>query len=219
MKLSEIIAIARRQAQDVALPYLWSNDDWIDYANEAQREACRRAHLLIDSETEEICSFTVASGDFTIDRDPRVIRIRRVKLASKTAPLTSIDYRDLDASNPGWETATGTVEYWVRNYQSNKVRFYKGFSAADTVTLTVVRLPLEDMGVNDEPEIPAVHHRKLVNGMLELAYLKDDEETLNPKKSEAAGLRFARDFGFPQSAKDEAWNEENMDYADGHGEF
>jgi len=220
MTLGELIALARRQASDTTAPYLWTNDEWTDYANEAEREACRRAHLIVDSETAGICTFNLLAGDSTIIRHPKVLRVRRIKMGSQSRPLGRIDVRDLDRQAPGWESETGTVTHYVGNFSTGNIRIYKKTSVIDTATLTVVRLPLEDMSaLADEPEIPEAYHRKLADHMLELAYQKQDDETRDPKKEADAAARFVVSFGSARSAKDEAWAESNYDYYDGQGEF
>lgn len=220
MTLRELIALARRQSFDNGAPLLWTDPEWTDYANEAEREACRRAHLIVDSETADLCTFTLAIGAATIPRDPRVLRVRRILLGSHTRPLSRIDVRDLDICAPGWESQQGLVEAYVGNYSSGAIRLYRKTSIADTARLTVVRLPLDDMAKDDdEPEIPTAYHRKLVDHMLELAYQKQDDETRDPKKEADAAARFTASFGPARSAKDEAWADANFDYNDGYGEF
>lgn len=49
MTLEELIAQFRTDADDTARPYLWGDDDLIRWFNEAVNEACRRSHLLVDS--------------------------------------------------------------------------------------------------------------------------------------------------------------------------
>ena len=90
MTLTEIIQSAREDFLDDAVtPYLWSDIVLARYANEAEKEACRRASLLSDKTTAQdgdsvpLCSLTLVPGTakYTI---------------SKNTPLTDAMEESLD---------------------------------------------------------------------------------------------------------------------------
>lgn len=213
MNLGQLITIARREADDTATPPLWSDDDWKEFANDAENEACRRARLITDATTTPICEVTITSGEEAFTLDPRVIFVRRVKLTSQSQPLTSVDHRDLDEQAPNWEETTGIPKRWVRNWETRKVRLWPIPVDDDLAKLRVVRLPLTPMAVNnDAPEINPRLHRSLVFWMLYRAFSKTDTQTMNAKAAAENLALFEREFGQQSSAIDETWINEN------HGE-
>lgn len=213
MTLADLIATARREADDTATPALWSNDEWREFANDAENEACRRARLITDATTSAICSVNITSGNPTFTLDPRVVFVRRVKLTSESQPLISVDHRDLDEQAPNWEDTTGIPRRWVRNWETGKVRLWPIPDDDDTASLRVVRLPLAPMVADvDHPEINPRFHRSLVFWMLYRAFSKTDSQTMNAKAAAENMALFEREFGQKSTAVDETWIVEN------HGE-
>lgn len=220
MTLSELITQARLRACDTAAPYLWSDAEWIAYANEAQREACRRARLIIDSSTVDICTIAIDGVSTTFALDPRVLFIRRAKPSWIAVPLKRISYKDLDNQAPGWEDETSQYpEWYVPDMDENKFRPYPTPSAAGTVKLTVIRLPLEDMTTSDEPEIKPQFHDSLVYWMLHKAYAKQDSEVLDNKASLDNLALFEQEFGKKSSAIDETWLQRESNYTESEGNY
>ena len=87
MNLEQLKATARSRADDLQPDYLWSDDEWTEYANDAQQQACRRARLIIDSTTTAITQLSMASGDLTASLDERIIFIKRAKISAVSIPL------------------------------------------------------------------------------------------------------------------------------------
>lgn len=206
------MAIGRSEADDNAAPYLWADPEWLEFAVDAENEACRRARLLTDASTTAICNAAIAIGAQTVTLDSRVIFVRRVQLASQSRPLQSVDSRDLDLNVPNWDTQTGTPRAWVRNWETGKVRLWPIPIATDTARLRVVRLPLVPLASNASPEIHPRLHRSLVFWMLYRAFSKKDTQTQDDKKAMENLALFEREFGDKSSAVDETWINEN------HGE-
>ena len=109
MKLSDLIRICRSEGGDLSVPPLWARDDLVGYANEAEREACRRALLLTDSSTSDLCALAVVAGDPVISLPAKIIDVMRARLESQKGIMLGIaTVAELDASDPGWEDQTGT---------------------------------------------------------------------------------------------------------------
>lgn len=192
---------------DLDAPELWSDEEIYEYANAAEKQACRNARLLIDSTTAAICQITVPASTAIATLDPRIIFVRRVRVTGKNNPLTRASWRELDEAYPGWEAHTGTVSHFVTDWQTGKLRTYR-IPIADTVlNLTVARLPLADMTPLSSPEINARYHRSLVYWMKHLAYMKQDSETFNLEKAKLNMDMFEAEFGKRSSAIDEEWIE------------
>src|SRR6266404_4709307 len=106
MQLIDLITLFRTEAGDETEPFLWSPDEVIEFANDAQDEACRRARLLVDSSTAGICSIAVtAAGLGVVTLDPRVVFVRRARFATML-PLKRMNMQDMESFNPFWQDAS-----------------------------------------------------------------------------------------------------------------
>lgn len=76
MTLRQILDFARQRLDDRAEPYRWDDDTLVLYINEAERESCRRAHLIIDKTTASICRMTVLAGSPDMALSPLVLSVR-----------------------------------------------------------------------------------------------------------------------------------------------
>ena len=119
MNLKELRLAARIDLDDREAPYLWSDAELNDYANRAQNEACRRARLIQDSTTDAVTLLTLVAGEPTVDLDPRILFIRRAKLAGRTQPLGRISYKELDRRAGDWESETGEPRAYVPDFDND----------------------------------------------------------------------------------------------------
>lgn len=234
MNLDALITAAATRADDLATGKLWSRNEWTEYANDAQNEACRRARLLVDSTTAAVCSITLASGTATYDLHDSIIFVRRVRLIQVAdsvalSVLKRAHVSDLDRfAGPQWQEETGQPRAYVPDMDDHQ---FRPFPTPDANTwkvgLTVVRMPLipstheayamEDG--DDVPEIRARWHIGLVNWMLYRAYSKQDGQCFNPKAAAAFLADFEREFGNKSSAIDETWLAREQDYVEDEGNF
>lgn len=217
MQLSELITLFRQEADDTVQPYLWDDPEVIDFANDAQDEACRRARLLVDSSTPEITALPVITTDAgLLDLDERIIFIRRARLSGRPA-LLRMNMQDMENWNPMWQDMeAGTPTMFITDYTTGKVLLWPKPDTNTTLLLTVVRLPLEVMDDTDmKPEIAPRHHRSLRFWMLYRAYSKQDSEANDPKKAADSLALFEQEFGKKSAAIDEAWIEREQTIMDG----
>jgi hypothetical protein len=209
MTLEELIQQFRLITDDVEAPYLWSDEELEFFFNEAELEACRRARLLVSTNLPEICRINVVAGQKSYDLDPKIIYIRRAKLASKAHPIRPVNVEKMDALRPGWEDHTGSVEAYVVGMESGKIVLYRNPSSDDTLTLTVVREPLDKMklGMESSPEIPERYHASLIHWALYKAYSKKDAETNDKELASINIAEFVREFGKRElaSSLEEEW--------------
>lgn len=209
MKLSDLRTLFRSEAHDKKVPYLWSNNEILDYGIDAQNEACRRGRLLVDSRTSEICTISLRADVASYGVDSRVIFVRRARLVSDKSKLTLGSYRDFDTVNgtsAGWQEDTGTPTHLITDMDTGYLRAYPIPNDDDSAQLTVVRLPLQDLaGDDDEPEINPRFHRSLRHWMLYRAYMRQDADTFDPDKAAKALTLFELEFGKPSRAVEEEW--------------
>lgn len=206
MTLNELIRLVRTELDDLTEPYLWSDAELIEYANDAQIEACRRARLLVDSSTAALCQITVTANNPLVTLDPRVLFVRRVRCAGEL-PLIRVTMQDMESFTPYWQDAVpGLPRRFVTDYESGKLLLWPTPSADVVLLLTVVRDPMVDMAADgDTPEIPARQHRSLRYWMAYRAYSKQDADANDPKKALQYIALFEQEFGHKSSAIDENW--------------
>lgn len=207
MNGGELIAAYRDEAKDHVRPYFVSDERVLQFANEAEREACRRSHLLIDS-SAAFCEISVSANEPLVEIDPLIINIRRAKLSISTYSLSPVRAEEMDRVNPGWESHTGTPTTYITDYQTNAIRLHPKQQVAATLNITVSRLPAEDFDEESEPEIRTEYHPALVKWMLYRAYSKQDADLFDPNKAANALAEFEREFGRRSSARNERWQAE-----------
>jgi len=221
MKVGKIIEQFRDEVDDTAAPYLWGDTELIGYLNEAEVEACRRARLLVDSKTAEVCQIAITADEQDFALDPRVITIRRAKLAEESYPLEFKSIAALDEEYPAWDGDPASIpEYYFADANSASIAIYPKHETTDTLHLTVVREPLTPVNdKEDTPEIPSRYHFGLINWMKHRGYMKPDSETKNPELSVLALQLFENDFGKRRSAVDERFEMEHEGYNRDNGAF
>lgn len=220
MKLSELIALFRYEADDVKTPYLWDDVRVTEFANDAVREAAVRARLLLDSQTPEVCLIDFDAGTDVVALDPRVVFVRRAIIDGQQYPLYFAYRKTLDATRLGWEIDRGQVLRIIKDWQSGALRLHPIPDVAGTIRLTVIREPLADMTRGDDvPEIPVRHHRRLVLWMLALAYRKKDSggDARDDKLAASYAAQFDAIFGPSLGARDENFIAQEEDIADEQG--
>jgi hypothetical protein len=212
MTLRDLITAARIALRDTTgstdADFMLTTEMARIYFTEAEQEACRRARLLVDSATAEICSIAVTAGQPLYALDSRVLKVRRVKWSAADRPLRRISWKDLDNDSPGWESHAGTVAGYVGDYQKRKIRLYRTPDVTGTLALTVIRLPLVGLqSLTDTPEIDAHLHIKLVPWVVYRARSIEDTELYDPRKAAVALGEFETEFGPASTALQEAFDE------------
>jgi len=103
MTLEKILAAAKTKLDDDGtLGHRWSDANLTIYANEAQREASRRAQLIVDKTTSTYCRFELVPGTSLYTLDPKVLNVRNAYIgASLTADTISWDATTYTLSDSG----------------------------------------------------------------------------------------------------------------------
>lgn len=225
---SELVAQLRESVlDDTVEPFLWSTSELLRFLNYAERQACRRAHLIVDSitatdygtaatastmGTKALCSLNVVAEQAAYNMSPKILQIRRCQLKSMTYPLTGpIEYPEADDTVSGWIGTSGTVgtagsggvPYAFLNQPNDTITFILAPSVADTAMLVVARLPLTSFTLHTQPEIPEQYHEGLLDWAAHLAYMKPDSDTLNTELATLYENRFTAQFGPLPDARSE----------------
>lgn len=209
MNQAEAIAEIRSAIQDLAQPYFFSDERIRSALNHAQDEACRRARLLVDSRTAEVCEVDVPAGEPTVSLHESVIFVRRARLAGIGVTLVPKVARAMDEQCPGWEDSAPTQPMvFVPDWETGVLRLWPAPATPVTLLLTVIRAPLDAELLADassELLLPRRYHQSLVFGALMELYRVPDMETFNPQAAAAYAALFAAEFGPPSAAIDEHW--------------
>lgn len=204
---------------DIAPPYLWSTEELLRYLNYAEVQACRRAHLIIDSETlndsgtaatastagqRPLCRLTVVANQAVYTLSPKVLQVKRLQLQSMTYPLLGpLQYPEVDERLSGWFGTNGTVgtcgsggypEAFL-NEPGNTVTFLLSPSTSDTAFLVVSRLPLISFTLSSSPEIDEKYHINLCDWAAHHAFMKNDSDAQNLNLAKYYEDRFTATFG------------------------
>jgi hypothetical protein len=185
--LEELIEHARLRLDDVAEPYLWSDEELTQYLNEATREACVRAKFIQDKTTAAVCELSLLDNQQWYDLHASVIEVYAAFYNGKR--LCRMNEQDLSDL-----TTTGVPMHYI--VAGQQIRVYPLNTVAADLTIHVYRLPLEDMADDDdEPEIPVEQHYRLIDWAARCAYLKRDSDAYDEKRADKHEGLFTLAFG------------------------
>ena len=184
---------------------LWTDNELVSYINRALGEACVRAKLIRDSDTSSICRIVLRSGVAKYSLDKRILGLRKVYVDGSPCIITPTNSDVLDDTEPRWRQETGDIPSWyIADLDACWIQFTPIPTVVNTLTLSVWRLPIEDLTLDkpdQEPEINQVHHYNLLDYAKYLAYIRHDGDSHNPEMSSHHEAMFARNFGQRRSAE------------------
>lgn len=193
---------------------LWSSDELRSFYNDAVRQACLRARLLVDSTTESVCRLAVEPGTQSVRLHPSILAVRNVTpaVAIGCDELTGCTARRVAKERPRWHLPNdghGHPRFWIPDWQDGQLWFDRPFQSANTLHLSVWRTPLDTElveGDADEPVIPEPFHTDLLDWCEWRAYSKKDAETLDNERAGRAYTLFEAKFGrLPSAVEIRLW--------------
>ena len=209
MNLTEAIADIRDTLRDQKQPYFFSDERIRSALNRAQDEACRRARLLVDSRTPDVCEVDIAAGEAVVELHESVIFVRRARLAGAGVPLVPRVARTMDEQCPGWEdTLPGQPTVFVPDWETGMLRLWPAPATDGTLLLTVIRTPLDYELLKLDTStfiLPRRYLRGVLDGALAELYAVPDVDIFNAGAATAYAEKFAAEFGPPSAAIDEHW--------------
>ena len=201
MTPEKLLDLFRREVDDTAEPYLWSDEDFYYYLNEAQEVHVRLIGGIADRRSS-LTKVTYKTGDQFKKYDPRILRIKGAfdednnivtirNLDNFESPYLEDDYGQ--RLNTGLEDSrTGSIKYLITDVETEEFQFYPIPDHDGWIRLYVYRLPLEEVANDkDELEIPSFHHMNLLNWVKHKAYMKQDIEGFDLSKSADFRAAFA----------------------------
>jgi len=196
----ELIEMFGRDTGDTELPYLWSEEERLAYANDAYSMFVRLTGGIPDF-TSEAAEVAIAAGEPLAEIHPSVMRIMSAKRRSDGREIEIINATDLarlQASDYGalkpllMSTERGAVTKLVIGMQRNKGRWIFTPDDDDVADLHIYRMPLAPLTSEGQElsEIEPMHHIHLLKWMKALAYRKQDAETFDRTRAEDSEALF-----------------------------
>jgi hypothetical protein len=191
MNLEKLRDRCRAKTGDLKKPYLWSDDEWRDYFNEAVNEACIRARLIEQDGIE----LDQTANDAYADIPEHVWSVQRVTFNGRRLMLCDKAMLD-DCEGDAWEERTADIPIACFEV-SGRLRFYPIPTTAGDVQMHGFCTPETPMKEDaDEPIGVRVRlHEKLLDWALHAAYSKADADTFNAALADKYEAAFERVFG------------------------
>lgn len=145
--------LQRDYLDDQIRPTAWDPDSLLLFLNEGEREACRRAPLLVDWVTPTdaaglpLCQVSLVADVADYAVSGKILRIKNegnYLVSRPNPPLVVKTVQWLNEYDPDWRTAEGPPLFIV--FERGKIKVVPIPQEAYTLMLTVVRLPLGDFG-------------------------------------------------------------------------
>jgi hypothetical protein len=115
--LDELIAAYREDSHDAGTPPFISDAQLTRFANQAEKEACRRAGLLIES-SDAMCMIAVTAGDPLATLDRKIIDIKTARMSLDSCQLDPITVSELSlAAELAAQTASVTESRTLAAYR------------------------------------------------------------------------------------------------------
>ena len=215
MTTDELIARYRLLADDATEFYRFEDDQVKELLLEAEQEAAVRGRLIHESQDATICHIAVTAGTEVYPLSQLLYELTHVafvdanggrhavKLVSTEAldgaredlsrliPPSGDDY-DIDTGREDWRDSSGTVPLYAVQ-TDRKLRLTPTPTDDGTLALEGYRLPTR--GVDDDPEISAIHHRHLVQWVIYRRFWIVDEDYFDGQRAAAALREFEQYFG------------------------
>lgn len=186
----------RREVSDTDAPYLWSDDDVLDYIIDAQDVFVRLTGGIADTSTAAICQIATVIGQAFNAHSPYILRIRSARHADgrdisliSEGDLGRIGFLDYGVWNPQkLDSTQGPVSLGVLGLEDSKIRWINVPAEIETIHMHVMRLPYPRItdwdGTGNALVIGEQHHRHLLRWMKHLAYGREDSETYDKQLAE-----------------------------------
>lgn len=205
MNLEEGIGLVRRDLDDMAQPYLYSDEEITGWYNQAVLEAAIRARLIKDDHVSnpDLCELTIAADEALVPLHPAIFVVRYAAIVGAYKPLKRVTSKTLDRFEPGWDlreadSLGADPQYLVMDLAQGQARLWPPPKAECTLRLRVWRKPLDEEKMelpDDEPAIRITDQEALKDWVLRCAYLVKDSELYDPERATTHEGIFETRFG------------------------
>lgn len=196
----------RRDNDDTVEPYLWSDEEFDDYLDEAQDEFCEEVDILTTDITVAYVAATVAAADGYIDiSDYRITRVRSADLLSPRKYLKLANQEEFDANpqmfvdtdygydarNSDWKDETGEPRVLLTDYAGTSWRLYPIPTEDGTINARVFhKATTSPIDSKDLEVLDNQHQRAILLKVRSLSYEKQDSETYDLGQSRDLDAKF-----------------------------
>jgi hypothetical protein len=188
--VGELLDQLRSDLDDVAKPYLWTDEELLTYLDDAQAMFCRKTDGIADATTPAVTALNVVPGGAYQALHKAILKIRGITRADDGRTVDVLNYEDLAARGWRFDGTRGHVRALVIGEEDGKARTYPASIETVTLKLLVFRLPLKKVGTDECLEVADEHHLHLLHWAKRQAYQKEDAETFNKAKSNEYEQRF-----------------------------
>lgn len=195
----ELMDRFRLDVVDTALPYLWTDEEVVSYADDAYRMFVRLTGGIADFTTEEVVRIPLVTGEELYGTHNSILRVMTATLESDGTEIKVLNATDLpnlftNVTDYGqlrtlaMKNTPGLPKYLIVGMQRNLAKVIQIPVVDDAILLYVYRLPLVHIVDGSHPldEIEEDHHIHLLKWMKSLAYNKQDAETFDKTKAKEA---------------------------------
>lgn len=206
MNLLQLRTAFRVDTDDMVAPYLFKDEQFLEWINEAQEEACIRANLIFEAANESMCQVTVGPDDRSYEVDDKWHVITKAYFADdECGPLNLTSREDLDRRRPRWRTDTDAPRELM--VFDGRVELDTALLVERVLFLEGYRLPMSAMKSDtSKPEITRSHHRGLIQWCVFRAFGRPDTELYDLQRASVAEAEFTRLFGLrPDADLRRAW--------------
>lgn len=170
----------------------WNNEELVSFINEAIRVVYRRTNPVKD-----LYQLDLVKDTYLYSLPDYIIEVLKAKRSNgKYIKEASMDqYWDYTEYN----TKTGEPAYFFPDVEGSKLRFYPIPSVDETIDLMVYRLPKTELSWDDNeasPELRVEYQIPMLFYAGAMCYLKDEANTLDPRRSAELMAMFDREFPF-----------------------
>ena len=198
MNLKQLRTRTRVQLDDVAEPYLWTDEDLNFNLNEAAREIALRTSLIQD--TSITVHLVVGKDRYEFDPKLKMLYVDYCYTASQPDyNLRQTAFEELDRRRATIQMGSGTPVLFALDRPADttfrSIAFLPTPDQEDIVHLAIRRLPIPMIDDLNEPEIDELWHADMVDWAMHLAYLKDNVDAADADKALFYEQRFDARIG------------------------
>lgn len=216
MKTSELLDLFRKETDDTMEPYLWSDEEFFAYLNEAQEVHVRLTGGIADRRSP-LTRVSYKTGDQFKKYDDKILRIKGARDENNNrVVIQNYDSLESGALEDDYgsryaagldDGLTGTIRYLITDLEAGDFQLYPIPDHDGELKLYIYRLPREEItGTASELEIPSYHHMNLLNWVKYKAYMKQDAETFDGARARDFRMEFVE--GLENARKDKAARED-----------
>jgi hypothetical protein len=201
---ADLYAQFRGDVVDQLEPYLWSDAEVLDYADDAQKMFCRLIGGLADASSPlTVIAYTDATD--WVDTSPLILKPRDAYDVLTGRPIEVVNYENLNSMDFRFDGRRDIPRYLVTGMEEHRARLYPFPAVTGSIQLVVDRLPLLPVDDPDSRlEVADQHKNGLVMWMKARAYKKQDAETRNDRLALQYDQEFHSYCAMAKAEKDRA---------------